>query len=191
MRRGPVDSIRMIAVLLAAALTTGCATPYQLHEPHFFHRGGYGDVKVAPDAFRIGFHGNLYTARERVEDFALLRAAELTLTNNSSYFAVADLTGCKSSLLDRGLGRINSDPSKPCPLVGDERDLRTTQRPELAAARPFEWGPRTKFLPDGARYYHEYYGLLIRTFPLRPDSTAVQDAELTAQRIRTKYGLNR
>lgn len=52
--------------------------------------GGYTDLQIAPDAFRVRFHGNEFTDEDRSQDFALLRAAELCLENSFGYFIVGD-----------------------------------------------------------------------------------------------------
>jgi hypothetical protein len=42
----------------------------------------------APDIFAISFAGNSFTSPERVSDFALLRAAELTLNKGDNRFTL-------------------------------------------------------------------------------------------------------
>ncbi len=75
-------------VLLLALTFGGCAlasaSGYQPSGPD----GGYSELQLAPDMFRVAFQGNTYTSRERVADLALLRAAELALTNGAPYFVV-------------------------------------------------------------------------------------------------------
>ena len=67
-------------------LFVGCATPYQSSG----FRGGYSDTQLAPDVFRVFFRGNSYTSSERTQDFAMLRAAELTLSSGFNHFAIVD-----------------------------------------------------------------------------------------------------
>ena len=50
--------------------------------------GGYSELQLAPDMFRIAFQGNIYTSQEQVADMALLRAADLALARGASYFVV-------------------------------------------------------------------------------------------------------
>lgn len=70
-----------LAGFLALALAR-CATDYQ---PQGF-TGGYSDYLTAPDEAMITFHGNGYTAPERVGQMAALRCAEVTLEHNYRYF---------------------------------------------------------------------------------------------------------
>ena len=51
---------------------------------------GYSDIKLDDNVFQIYFKGNYRTGMERVNDFALLRAAEVTLKNGCDYFAILD-----------------------------------------------------------------------------------------------------
>ncbi|QZH76507.1 MAG: hypothetical protein JY451_01995 [Erythrobacter sp.] len=70
----------------------GCATPtpYQPEIAHSQVRGGYSDQQLAPDRYRVTFHGNSLTSRETVEAFLLYRAAELTVASGADWFAVID-----------------------------------------------------------------------------------------------------
>jgi hypothetical protein len=68
---GPMRLLALFAVLVL----TSCATNYQ---PQGF-TGGYSDFLTAPDEAVITFHGNGYTAPERVGQMAALRCAEVTL----------------------------------------------------------------------------------------------------------------
>ena len=77
---------------LALGLTgiTGCttATPYQPYvgEGARGVHGGYSQERLGPDSFRVRFHGNELTSRERVEAYLLYRTAELTLQQGFDWF---------------------------------------------------------------------------------------------------------
>jgi hypothetical protein len=77
-------------ILLLALTFGGCAlagaTEYQVAGPD----GGYSELQLAPDLYRIAFQGNAYTSQERVADMALLRAADLTLGQGASHFVVVN-----------------------------------------------------------------------------------------------------
>ncbi|MEM7044961.1 MAG: hypothetical protein AAF543_19310 [Pseudomonadota bacterium] len=74
------------AALLTAVLAACSAspTPYQVAGED----GGYADQQIESDRYRVSFEGNAATSRETVEDFALYRAAELTLQTGNDYFKV-------------------------------------------------------------------------------------------------------
>lgn len=75
-----------IVIILSA-----CATSYQSKGL----TGGFSETKLAPDTVQIRFNGNGYTKRERTNDFAMLRAAEVCLESGYNYFVV--LSGGTSS----------------------------------------------------------------------------------------------
>lgn len=70
--------------ILAALVVLGaaCSTPYQAKG----YRGGFSETKLADDVYRVRFKGNGYTSRERVEDFVMYRAAELTIGAGYEFF---------------------------------------------------------------------------------------------------------
>jgi len=50
--------------------------------------GGFSVLQLGPDIYRVAFSGNGYSSPDRVVDFALLRAAELTLQQGARHFVV-------------------------------------------------------------------------------------------------------
>jgi hypothetical protein len=82
-----MTSTRLRGLLLAVAFG-GCAlTNVTRYEPAGSD-GGYSELQLGPDLFRVAFQGNPYTSQERVADMALLRAADLALAHGASYFVV-------------------------------------------------------------------------------------------------------
>jgi len=66
-----------LVVSLSAAIiigSIGCSTPYQRHGV----RGGYSELQLDANTFKVQFSGNGYTARSRVETCLFYRCAELT-----------------------------------------------------------------------------------------------------------------
>ncbi len=76
--------MKKIGILVLTIYLTGCATAYQ---PDSFS-GGYSSTQLDTNVFQVTFKGNGLTSRERANDFALLRAAELTLTHGYNYFII-------------------------------------------------------------------------------------------------------
>lgn len=72
---------RYLWIVLALA---ACATPYQPKAV----RGGYSDIQLNDNVFRVTFEGNGFTAASAVSDYALLRSAEITLEKGFRYFSV-------------------------------------------------------------------------------------------------------
>jgi hypothetical protein len=74
-----------IAMAIVSLLIAGCSTAY--HSTGL--TGGFKDMQLATNVWRISFQGNAYTSAERAWDFAMLRACELTQQNGYPRFAVA------------------------------------------------------------------------------------------------------
>jgi len=72
---------------LSACVT---ATPYQMAAPGTAQAGGYAEMRVENDRWRVTFSGNSLTSRETVETNLLYRAAELTLAQGHDWFITAD-----------------------------------------------------------------------------------------------------
>ena len=82
---------KIAAAAVSLAVVAGCttATPYKpLGAPG--PQGGYATQQLDQTHFRVSFVGNTLTSRERVENFLLYRAAELTLQQNASCFTIVN-----------------------------------------------------------------------------------------------------
>jgi hypothetical protein len=86
-----------LAIVLAAGLAA-CATPtpYQPNIAGQKTSGGYSEVRIEPDRFRVNFAGNTLTSRETVEGYLLFRAAELTVQQGYDWFAIVQRDTDKS-----------------------------------------------------------------------------------------------
>lgn len=69
---------------LPMVIFAGCATSYQ---PSGFS-GGFSEVQLDTNVFRVSFVGNGYTSTGKAEEFALLRSAEITIKNNFTHFVI-------------------------------------------------------------------------------------------------------
>jgi hypothetical protein len=74
-----------IAVLASFVALAGCETqaPFQ---PREGHSSGYTDERLATNRYRVTFLGNTVTGRETVENYLLLRAAQVTLQSGYRWF---------------------------------------------------------------------------------------------------------
>lgn len=82
-RKAAVAAVLALAAGLSACAT---ATPYQPNIPGQAASGGYSDIRLGPNRFRVTFAGNTLTSRETVERYLLYRAAELTVQNGGDWF---------------------------------------------------------------------------------------------------------
>ncbi len=70
--------------LISLVLTTSCATPYQTTG----FTGGFTDTQLSETIWKVSAAGNAFTSKTAINDYALLRASELTLQNGYKYFVV-------------------------------------------------------------------------------------------------------
>jgi hypothetical protein len=79
----------MRRILLLAFAIAGCATavgtPYQAADRQGF---GFSETRIESDRYRITFAGDGATSAADVEDYALLRAAEIAIANGYEWFRV-------------------------------------------------------------------------------------------------------
>lgn len=76
-------------MLLAGLALGACATAVGTDYAPADRKGyGYSDTRIEADRYRIVFAGDGATPPEAVEDYALLRAAELTLASGYDWFRV-------------------------------------------------------------------------------------------------------
>jgi hypothetical protein len=77
------------AFIAAAALLAGCATAVgTAYQPADKKGFGFTEQKVESDRYRVTFAGDGATPASVVEDYALLRAAEIALANGYDWFRV-------------------------------------------------------------------------------------------------------
>ena len=72
-------------ILLTLILLSACTAPYK---PQEGNSNGYSDVQVDEDSFIVSFKGG---APLRTKELALLRSAEVCLTNFYRYFTVTQM----------------------------------------------------------------------------------------------------
>lgn len=150
-----------LAITLSAALAlAGCATPYKSDGI----LGGYSEQQLAEDVFRVTFGGNGYTSTQRAQDFAMLRAAELTLQHGYKYFAVlnerADRTAQALTLPGYGqtTGTVNA------------------------------YGNYTTYVPGQTFVlYRPNAGLMVRGFREKPEAVFTFDAEFLQTSLKRSY----
>jgi hypothetical protein len=81
--------LMMISALALAACATAVGTPYA---PANRQGYGYFATKIEGDRYRVSFAGDGATPAAVVEDYALLRAAELAVENGYDWFRIVGRT---------------------------------------------------------------------------------------------------
>jgi hypothetical protein len=79
---------KKLIACICIALLAGCATSYQPYS--YLGGGGYRDVQLAENVFKVTVEANGYTSSERATNLALLRSAELTKQHGFKYFVIGE-----------------------------------------------------------------------------------------------------
>jgi hypothetical protein len=165
-----LERVSLAGLLAFLTLVVSCTrcTPYQSKGL----MGGYSDTKLAPDVIRVNFAGNAYTSGERAQDFTLLRAAQLTLTNGYKYFVVLD---------EQSYNKVSAF---------------TTPGQSYTRGTAFAYGDygtysgTTTYMPPTTHVMHKpRSGLLIKCFNEKPDNVQAFDASFVEQSIKQKYNI--
>lgn len=101
--------MKPILAALAAISLAACATEPTRYQPAAGARAvGYSELRIEPDRYRVTFQGGAGASTAQVEDFALLRAADLAIAGGYDWFRVTDRfirqTGYGGSSLSLGVG---------------------------------------------------------------------------------------
>ncbi len=78
------------SIIILSLLLSGCATgPFgeTAYKPNGL-AGGYSETHLDKNIFEVSFWANENTTLERINDFTLLRSAELTVDNGYKYFII-------------------------------------------------------------------------------------------------------
>lgn len=172
-RAGTVVTIRLetllklIAACIASALLLGaCATPYQKQGL----TGGFTETQLSPETYRISFKANTLTSADQVQDFTLLRAAELTLENGHRYFVVQEsvdqtqrhVTVVPATTYSSGKVKSSGDKAK--------YESYSSSSPGYV---------KEEFSPG--------LGMVIRTLDAKPAKGEAYDAAFLVKSLKTKY----
>jgi hypothetical protein len=100
---------RLLLAGLAALSLAACATTPTVYQPAAGPNAvGYSDYRIEPGRYRVMFQGGTGAPPEQVMDYAIMRAADLTLSEGFDWFRVSDssvvATGGGSSGPHIGLG---------------------------------------------------------------------------------------
>lgn len=143
---------RALTAASFAALLTACVTAVGTDYGPADKRGfGYADTRIESDRYRISFAGDGATSREQVEDYALLRAADLAIAGGFDWFRVISRDVVEEKRGGVGIGAGLGGGGRNVG-VGVGGDLGTIGAKPFYTARIevlFGKGPK----PDGPDYY--------------------------------------
>lgn len=85
--------MKTVVSMIAFIFLSGCATGYQKQGL----TGGFTETQLSENVWRVAFVGNGYTSREKAQDLAMLRSADLALGNGFRFFTLEDENSYVSS----------------------------------------------------------------------------------------------
>ena len=83
-------NIKALALSSALMALAGCASPTAYQPAGDSGANGYADQRLAENRYRVTFQGNSLTKRETVENYLLLRSAEVTRDAGFAWFEFDD-----------------------------------------------------------------------------------------------------
>jgi len=84
---------QLSGIILSGLLLAACASSEAPYAPaDEVGDVGYTESQLSADRYRVSYTGRADTSLELVQDYALLRAAELTVAQNYDWFEVVDRT---------------------------------------------------------------------------------------------------
>jgi hypothetical protein len=102
---------RTLLAVLACASLAACATPTHFQPAASGGGVGYSELRIEPGRYRIGFQGGPGAPEAQVQDYALLRAADLALAEGYDWFRVVDRsvrqTGYGGASIGLGVGGMS------------------------------------------------------------------------------------
>ena len=172
----------MLAVLL---LVAGCATQTAYKPAEKRGAEGYTETRLGESRYRISFVGNTQTKSETVKDYALLRAAELSLQQGYEWFQVIERDGDKKVNAATSIGSGFSVPGhtsvyRSCGALS----CRTT----VASSPGFSTGFGVSSTTTTTAYSYAIEVMLGRAPMARPDEA--YDARELATNIRNWMAAN-
>ena len=82
---------RLLAPLVLVLALTACATAPSAYGPAYGPRSaGYSEYRIEPGRYRVIYQGGPGAPPQQVADYALLRAADLTLEQGYDWFRITD-----------------------------------------------------------------------------------------------------
>ncbi len=100
--------LHLVLVALLSTAVVACSSGGTVYKPAE-ERGAYGytETQLGKDRYRVTFTGNSRTDKETVNDYAMLRAAELTLQSGYDWFRLVNRDTEGKTRTTGGMSAIN------------------------------------------------------------------------------------
>lgn len=160
---------KTLLLILATLLVSACSTKYQ--QKGWFG-DGYSEIITNPDTFIVNFSGNSSTSHEKVLQYALLRASELTLERGYNYFVVTRSED-RTSSYEYTETRHRESASTDADLKSKKKNSSSPEVKQKAHARHEETGSSTSYT---RAVVTPRINLHVKCFKEKPASGEIYDA---------------
>lgn len=163
MSKTAIARIAVIAVFLSLG---ACASSPSYVAADGANDYGHSSRKLAENRYRVNFNGNRHTSYEETRDYALLRAAELTLAEGNDWFQVVDRESQTTETSREPESRFGYQRAyyvnENCGLLGCSRSVRPatwtsmefdTRRPDTKHTHSLEIVMGKGDTPEDGHYY--------------------------------------
>jgi len=149
--------------------------------------GGYSETQLTEDRWRVNFHGNAHTPRERVWDFCMLRCAEVTRDAGYHYFLMTEI-GADDSVASRTSTSSGYTQGRS---TGSVNVYPTYQGGASGSYSGTYKGYTTPPVTTTSTHVSPGLWMIIKCLHEEPPTKDAYDAEIIAQSVRQKYADSR
>lgn len=161
--------IQLTTILVFPLLLFACAAPEARYKQALNEsEAGYSDQHLGGGRYQVNYVGNVNTPVEVVQDYALTRAAELTLSQNRDWFEIVDNKIVKQKISDSA----QSEPT----VVQVPNNYRCGLLGCTPARYSPTFSPASRALPIAREKYTAVLEVVMRTGTI-PDKENAYDAD--------------
>ena len=153
--------------LFCCLFLASCATSYQPYS--YFGGGGYRDVQLAENVFKVTVEANGYTSSSKATDLALLRSADLAIQHGFKYFVI---------------GATSDDSYSSSYRTPTTTNVNVTSYGNTASGTVQSYGGQTY------TFHFPTPSMTITCFKEKPlFQTTVYDAEIVSKSLKAQFGV--
>ena len=171
--------MRRLLIILVSVGFAACTTPYAPYGCTWLLKKcvGYSQVQLAPEVYQVRFEATgSNDTRARIEDYTLLRSAELTLESGFEYFVVLQTADETSTWIQSSPG-VFSDSVISCSGKGEN---------EACVTSPGVWSGGGSYVTSLPGYA---YTVKFIADPAEMQEVIVYNARTIQRDIRSKHSL--
>lgn len=137
---------KSLVILSAIAFVSGCASNLKYGPAKDQDAYGYTETAISEQEYRVAFNGKRKIRNDKLADFALRRAAELTVNNGFDWFAVLNANSSAKATTEKTVSvadvtyeftKVQGRPGLTMQQVGKLSQTLGARPGSVSAPRPF------------------------------------------------------